>query len=391
MTTLRISIFILLALSISVSGAMDTVLLMDDSGSPLGNLPLLKRGEEQLIPSALLTRKANWQREREANEEIITAPGSVTILRRGNPFAKVNDSHIQLRVAPEEWDGSFWLPLSGLQDMFPGGLTYNAETGALQVKMGAPEAEEVVPEPTPEKRTKIGSTEAWKLGTVIIDPGHGGKDPGASGLYDLVEKNVTLDIAKRVARELREAGIDVKLTRDTDRFMPLKDRSEFANANRGDLFVSIHANSFRDASIGGFECYFLSPARTERAVEVALKENAVVELESSDHEYQELTEANHILLTMATAQYMKDSETWAGLTLDEAKEKAGLSVRGLDQAGFYVLMGASMPAILIECGFLTNPADARVLSAENGRQRLSESIATAVLKMKRNMEATASR
>ncbi|RQV99313.1 N-acetylmuramoyl-L-alanine amidase, partial [bacterium] len=231
----------------------------------------------------------------------------------------------------------------------------------------------------------------WKLGTVIIDPGHGGKDPGASGLYDLVEKNVTLDIAKRVARELRQAGIDVKLTRDTDRFMPLKDRSEFANENRGDLFVSIHANSFRDASIGGFECYFLSPARTERAVEVALKENAVVELESSDHEYQELTEANHILLTMATAQYMKDSETWAGLTLDEAKEKAGLSVRGLDQAGFYVLMGASMPAILIECGFLTNPADARVLSAENGRQRLSESIATAVLKMKRNMEATASR
>jgi N-acetylmuramoyl-L-alanine amidase len=124
---------------------------------------------------------------------------------------------------------------------------------------------------------------------------------------------------------------------------------------------------------------------------VALKENAVVELESNDHEYQEMTEANHILLTMATAQYMKDSETWASLTLDEAKERAGMTVRGLDQAGFYVLMGASMPAILVECGFLTNPVDARNLSAERGRQRLSEAVSAAVLKMKRTMEATASR
>lgn len=391
MRTLRLSIFLLLACCFTASYAIDTVLLTDESGSPLGNLPFLKRGEEQLIPSALLTRKANWQREREANEEIITAPGSITVLRRGNPFAQVNDSHVQLRVAPEEWDGSLWLPLSGLPAIFPGDLTYSTETNTLQVKLGKPVEEEAEPEAKPEKKTKIGSTEQWKLGTVIIDPGHGGKDPGATGLYDLVEKNVTLDIAKRIARELEQSGIDVKLTRDADRFMALKDRTEFANANKGDLFVSIHANSFRDASIGGFECYFLSPARTERAVEVASKENAVVELESSDHEYQELTEANHILLTMATAQYMKDSETWASLTLDETRENTGLSVRGLDQAGFYVLMGASMPAILVECGFLTNPADARTLSAENGRQRMSESIASAILKMKRNMETTASR
>ena len=391
MTKLRITIFLLFALSFTAAHAMDTVLLTDDSGSPLGRLPYLKRGEEQLIPSALLIRKANWEREREANEEIITAPGSITIVRRGNPFAEVNENHIQLRVAPEEWDGSLWLPLSGLEAMFPGGLTVNSETGALQVKMGAPAEKESEDTPAPDERKRIGSTDEWKLGTVIIDPGHGGKDPGAAGLYDLVEKNVTLDIAKRVARELQNAGIEVKLTRDKDRFMPLKDRTEFANTNRGDLFISIHANSFRDPSIGGFECYFLSPARTERAVEVALKENAVVELETTDHEYQELTEENHILLTMATAQYMKDSETWASLTLDEAKQKAGLQTRGLDQAGFYVLMGASMPAILIECGFLTNPADARTLSAESGRQRLSESITAAVLKMKQTMEATASR
>jgi N-acetylmuramoyl-L-alanine amidase len=226
---------------------------------------------------------------------------------------------------------------------------------------------------------------------VIIDPGHGGKDQGAAGLFDMLEKDVTLDIAKRVARELRREGIDVKLTREEDRFVPLNKRTEFANENRGDLFVSVHANSFRDATINGFECYLLNPARTERAVNVASKENAVVELEASDFEYQDLTEENHILLTMATAQYLKDSETWAALTLQEAKEKAGLESRGVDQAGFYVLMGASMPAILVESGFLTNPTDARNLASERGRQRIAEAVSSSIIRMKNTMEATASR
>jgi N-acetylmuramoyl-L-alanine amidase len=171
----------------------------------------------------------------------------------------------------------------------------------------------------------------------------------------------------------------------------LKDRTEFANRNRGDLFISIHADSYRDASIGGFECYFLSPAKTDRAIEVALKENSVVDLESASHAYQDLTEENHILLTMATSQYMKDSETWAALTVEETEDLARMKVRGVDQAGFYVLMGASMPAILVECGFLTNPGDAITLTSERGRQRLARSISTAIFKMKRTMEATAAR
>ena len=94
---------------------------------------------------------------------------------------------------------------------------------------------------------------------------------------------------------------------------------------------------------------------------------------------------------MATAQYLKDSETWAALTIEQAEDLAGLNVRGVDQAGFYVLMGASMPAILVECGFLTNPTDARTLSSEQGRRRLAQSISNAILKMKRSMEATAVR
>jgi N-acetylmuramoyl-L-alanine amidase len=311
------------------------------------------------------------------------------VVRRGNPFVKVNDGHVQLRLAPEEWDGSLWLPISGLEKLFPGGLVLDTLSGALKVKLGA-----VQEETTPaglEKSQLKDEDQGWQLGTVIIDPGHGGKDQGAAGLYDLLEKDITLDIAKRIVRELRREGIDAKLTREEDKFVPLNKRTEFANENRGDLFVSVHANSFRDATIQGFECYFLNPARTERAVDVASKENAVVELEASDFEYQDLTEENHILLTMATAQYMKDSETWAGLTLQEAKDKAGLESRGIDQAGFYVLMGASMPAILVECGFLTNPSDARNLASERGRQKIADAVSTSITKMKSAMEATASR
>jgi hypothetical protein len=133
----RLIIFLALALCASFSALAETVLLTDESGSPLGRLPYMQRGEEQLIPSALLATKANWQREREANDEIITAPGSISVVRRGNPFAKVNDGHVQLRLPPEEWDGSLWIPISGLESLFPGSVMLDSASSSLKVKLGA--------------------------------------------------------------------------------------------------------------------------------------------------------------------------------------------------------------------------------------------------------------
>jgi len=383
------TLFVMFAGLLLLAGASEgsTILLADETGTPLGRLFYLERGEEQLIPANLLARKAQWSLERTPEGSVIRAPGCEVLIRRDNPFVRVNDTHVQLRVNPEEWDGSVWLPISGLEALFPTSLEHDEAGGVLKVRMGEPEPE-VTPETAPTE-TGAKPSGGWELGTVIIDPGHGGKDTGARGLNGLLEKDVTLDIAKRAAAVLRRQGVDTRLTREDDRFLPLKARTEFANSNGGDLFVSIHANSFHDPLIGGLECYFLSPARTDRAIAAAEKENSVVQLETQDHGYQDLTEENHILLTMATAQYMQDSERWAGVTLDQAAGSTGLHVRGVDQAGFYVLMGASMPAILFECGFITNANDARIMGTERGRQRLGESVAESVLAMKRTMEAAA--
>jgi N-acetylmuramoyl-L-alanine amidase len=169
----------------------------------------------------------------------------------------------------------------------------------------------------------------------------------------------------------------------------LGQRTRLANKLEGNLFISIHCNHFKDPLIKGAECYFLKPAKSERAIEVASAENQVVDLERDGEVYEELTEENFILLTMATSQYMKDSERWAGLLLEEVSRQAGVPSRGVDQAGFYVLMGASMPAILIECGYMSNSEDARVLSSDRGRQKIADAITASVLKMKMEMEAAA--
>nr|MCS5645219.1 N-acetylmuramoyl-L-alanine amidase [Candidatus Neomarinimicrobiota bacterium] len=204
--------------------------------------------------------------------------------------------------------------------------------------------------------------ERWRLDTVVLDAGHGGKDPGSQGKYGTKEKDVVLDITKRVGRLLeKNAGIKVVYTRDEDVFVPLIDRTKIANDTNGKLFVSIHANSNKNRKIQGFETYLLRPGKSEDAIEVASRENAVIKLEEKTGQYDNLTGENLIMATMAQSMFMKESEDLAAIIQMELDKRLNTPNRGVKQAGFYVLIGASMPNVLVEVGYLSNPAEEKKL------------------------------
>jgi N-acetylmuramoyl-L-alanine amidase len=387
---IKVWLGLMLLLALGATAAAESLLITDSNGQPLGRLPIIVRGEQNLVPLAMLARKGNWRVSTADRTYSITAGPREIQLRQGNPFVIVDGRFIQSTFAPEEWDGSLWIPVGNLNLLFGDLVSQDKLSGAISVRVlespatSGPQTGEA----RPGGKAADG---AWSLRTVIIDAGHGGKDPGAHGLYGLEEKAVTLDIARRLRLLLQDSGVKCVMTRDDDRFLELKERTKFANQQRGDLFVSIHCNSFKDPNISGVETYCLKPAKSERAVEAAMRENSVVKLESDTAGYQDMTEENYILLTMATSQFMKDSETWAAAALRALSDKTQMQSRQVDQAGFYVLMGASMPAILAECGYLSNPDDAKLLASERGRIKIADALAVSINKMKQTLESSASR
>ncbi len=219
----------------------------------------------------------------------------------------------------------------------------------------------------------------WAFDIVVIDPGHGGKDPGAIGASGYYEKNIVLDIGLKLRRELENEGIHTVMTRDKDVFIPLSQRTQIANNTGGKLFLSLHCNACPDSRARGIETYFLSPAKNEDAMRVAMLENSVIKYEESQEQYRDLTEENFILLSMAQANFIRESQDLAAVVQDQVSVKSGLKNRGVDQAGFYVLHGASMPAVLFELGFITNGKDEKRLLDKRFRQEMAEYICGAVI------------
>ena len=217
--------------------------------------------------------------------------------------------------------------------------------------------------------------ERWRLDTVVLDAGHGGKDPGSQGKYGTKEKDVVLDITKRVGRLLeKNTGIKVVYTRDEDVWVPIIDRTKMANDANGKLFVSVHANSNKNRKIQGFETYLLRPGKSEDAIEVASRENSVIKFEEKTGQYDNLTGENLIMATMAQSMFMKESEDLAAIIQMELDKRLNTPNRGVKQAGFYVLIGASMPNVLVEVGYLSNPEEEKKLKQEAHKQRIAESI-----------------
>lgn len=227
----------------------------------------------------------------------------------------------------------------------------------------------------------------WKLDTVVLDAGHGGWDEGAFGLAGLLEKNLALKIAKMVGTRLeKELGINVVYTRSDDRFVTLAERGHIANQAGGKLFLSIHANFSNARSARGTETYFLGTHRSDSARVVMERENEVINLESDQSRYSKFDNAALAQQALAQSSFMRQSEMLADAIQKQFTDAVGRKDRGVKQAGFYVLFGASMPAVLIELGFLTNPYEEKFLSSKDGQTSMANAIFRAVLNFKKNYE-----
>ncbi len=222
---------------------------------------------------------------------------------------------------------------------------------------------------------------------VVIDPGHGGKDPGAIN-KGIQEKNVVLGIGLKLGKLISENYSDVKVifTRSTDVFIPLIDRSRIANKNKADLFISVHANICETPSIRGTETFFLGVARQGENFEVAQKENSVIVLEkdySTTYEgYDPNSPESQIIFENYQSDYLDQSLSFADAIQQQFKLHSESTNRGVKQAGFLVLRQSAMPSVLIETGFLSNPTEANNLNSEDGQQHIAQSVFEAFKKFK---------
>ena len=232
--------------------------------------------------------------------------------------------------------------------------------------------------------------EKWEFDVIVIDAGHGGQDAGAIGVNGVKEKDINLSIALKLGKLIEENMKDVKIvyTRKTDKFIDLYKRGKIANENDGKLFISIHCNSTpkKPSDANGFEVYLLRPGRTKEAISIAEFENSVIQYEENPNRYEKLTDENFILVSMAHSSYMKYSERFAEDLHKEFVKHPTLSSRGVKQAGFYVLVGASMPSVLIESGFLSNTNDAKYLSSSSGQQKIAEYVFSGIKKYRQTYE-----
>lgn len=290
------------------------------------------------------------------------------------------------RVIPEQSPTSFQLAVQLNREVHSTDVFRDPQNDdiiiALHKKVDPAELTQTYLPVTPGRATDR-SRDRWMLDVIVIDPGHGGKDPGTIGVQGTREKDVTLAISKKLGEMIRNNMPETKVvyTRETDEFVELYRRGQIANEAGGKLFISIHANSTprKPAPQNGFEIYLLRPGRTEEAIRIAERENAVIKFEE-DHEerYAHLTDENFILVSMAHSAYIRYSEQFADILQNKISNNTGVNNRGVRQAGFYVLVGASMPSVLVEVGYLSNSGEERFLASDAGQQEIAESIFKAV-------------
>jgi N-acetylmuramoyl-L-alanine amidase len=235
--------------------------------------------------------------------------------------------------------------------------------------------------------TNEASPGAERFHSVVIDPGHGGESHGAAGPDGILEKDVVLDVARRVAEKLKGAGLRVILTRDQDVSLALQERTRIANEANADLFVSIHANAAPSRLARGMETYFLSlDASDEASGRVAERENEAFGSGVSAAG-PGADPVSAILGDLTDTEKLSDSDEFARLTHARLAAIDPVPSRGVKQAPFVVLMGVRMPAALIEIGFITNPTEGRGLAAAERQGEIAEAIAAAVLDFGRRYDA----
>ena len=290
-------------------------------------------------------------------------------------FIEIEDNLFQLSSEVVNENGVYYLPtqsffriIQNLSDFSSVKYTNN------EIRFTSISADKKIVKKNVDLRSE---KEKWEFKTIVIDAGHGGKDPGAVGYRGTKEKDIALDVAKRLEKKLsKNMNVKIIMTRDEDVFLRLSERTKIANESNGNLFISIHTNAAEDRRASGFETFLIGPNKNEAAVRVAARENAVLELEGTTG--KKLTNEDLIQATIAQSAFASKSEQFASMVQKEIKKRVQSRDRGVKQAGFYVLMGASMPNVLVELGFISNPSEEKKLRSPQYRDQLATAIYRAV-------------
>ncbi len=301
-------------------------------------------------------------------------------------FFRAGSDSYQLVAAPRLQSGRFLVPLQlaaeYLPRLFPGRFEYDKLAGGL-IDHGA-SSSPVSPGPPGTTQQPVATRDgrSYRIRTVVIDPGHGGKDPGTTARrYKLHEKQIVLDICRRVARMLKErSGLKVRMTRDKDVFIPLARRGRMANESGAGLFVSIHVNGSNNRRLDGSSTYFLSAAKTDEERATAMLENGALKYEVEQQDNPHRDEISLILQDMAQNEYLRESQGLSEIIQQELARITGLRGRGIRQANFAVLRGAYMPAALVETAYITNRSDEKNLNTPSFREKLAGAITNGIIK-----------
>ncbi|MCL7957967.1 MAG: N-acetylmuramoyl-L-alanine amidase [marine benthic group bacterium] len=300
-------------------------------------------------------------------------PGGDAIeVRAGAPFARLGDRVLPLANSPYLSGGDLWVPSEFLERL---------EMARREARNGL-----IVEIPRPGETGGESVSSAQKNGPwkITIDPGHGGHDPGTvNRRTGAREKDIVLAVGRKLAEELRRRpGFEVELTRDDDRFIPLKERPKRARTSGSDLFVSIHVNAEPNGGTraNGFETYFLSPARTDESSRVARLENSVLELEGETLDFEGEAPIDKIVSMIVLDGNRDVSQDFGEVVQTGLNRVAVGKDRGTKPGPFWVLVGATghMPAVLVELGFITNPNDVKKLTDDAYQARLAVALADSI-------------
>jgi N-acetylmuramoyl-L-alanine amidase len=273
-------------------------------------------------------------------------------------------------------------PIPASDTTSPGPLAARRAAGGAAATVAPPAP--VAPSANAAGRFSLSRQLGLGINRIVIDPGHGGHDPGTKK-RGLAESELVLDVAKRLeALLLREPGVEVVLTRRTDQFVPLEERTAIANRENADLFLSIHANSSRNTKAGGVETYFLNFASNPDAEAVAARENS-----ASGRTMHHLPDIVKAITLNNKLDESRDFATLVQRAMVEtlAKSHRGVRDRGVKQAPFVVLIGAGMPSVLAEISFMTNAQEGKLLKSGAYRQRIAEALFQGVRKYQRSLKA----